>query len=43
MAIGWVQLDGNWYFLQGSGVMATGTHYINGVSYTFDSNGVLID
>ena len=40
---GWIELeDGTHYFAAG-GVMAVGTATIDGVEYTFDENGVLIE
>ena len=51
MHTGWLQLNGNWYYLCTTterdagyaplGAMLIGTYTINGISYTFDSNGVL--
>ena len=41
---GWVNPDGYWYYLDPSelGAMVTGTTMtIDGVSYTFDANGIM--
>ena len=38
----WIELSGKTYYCQEDGRMATGTVTIDGVTYTFDSNGVLI-
>ncbi|MGI5893172.1 MAG: leucine-rich repeat domain-containing protein [Candidatus Merdivicinus sp.] len=41
MATGWLNLSGNWYYLNQYGCMVTGSQTINGVSYSFNSNGTL--
>ena len=41
---GWINPDGYWYYLDPSelGAMVTGTTMtIDGVSYTFDANGIM--
>lgn len=38
----WVKDGAYWYYLDGNGYMVTGTHYINGKNYTFNSNGVWV-
>lgn len=35
----WIKSGDYWYYLNASGHMLTGTHSINGKSYTFDSSG----
>jgi glucan-binding YG repeat protein len=42
MKTGWQQISGKWYYLGTNGVMVTGTHTIEGKSYTFNSSGVWI-
>lgn len=39
---GWITLGGSTYYIDSSKGMYTGVHDINGTSYCFDSNGVLI-
>ena len=40
---GWANMSGKrYYFDPTSGAMYTGKHVINGVTYTFGSNGVLV-
>ena len=43
MHTGWLQDNGKWYYLDPTnGDMYTGTHVIDGKTYTFDSSGALI-
>ena len=42
MATGWLKVGGSWYYLEASGAMATGERTIDGVRYSFDSEGRLI-
>lgn len=37
----WVTVDGNTYYFNVNGIMVTGSRYINGTKYVFDSEGVL--
>ena len=39
---GWHQQDGKWYYIK-NGQVTTGTIYVNGTLYEFDTNGVWID
>ena len=40
MATGWLLLGNTWYYLTpGNGAMVTGTQVIDGVEYTFFSDG----
>ena len=41
MASGWLNDGGNWYYLDGSGVMQTGWQYINGNWYYMDRSGAM--
>ena len=41
MRTGWLQLDGTWYYLSGSGAMVTGRQIIDGKVYSFALNGAL--
>ena len=44
MKTGWLKYQGNTYYLDPhKGYMYTGTHVIDGVTYTFDTNGALIN
>ena len=38
----WVEDGGVWYYLDSEGYMVTGTHIIDGVSYTFNDYGVWV-
>lgn len=43
MATGWLSYKGKWYYLDpNKGYMYTGTHVIDGKTYTFDSSGALV-
>ncbi len=39
----WLYDGGKWYYLNSSGYMVTGTQTIDGVTYTFGSDGALIE
>lgn len=39
--IGWLKLNGTWYYLKSNGVMATDWQKISGKWYYFDSSGVM--
>ena len=39
MLIGWVEVEGSWYYLNASGAMVTGTQWIDGVRHWFFHNG----
>ena len=39
MLIGWVNVNGTWYFLNASGAMVTGTQWIDGERHWFYGNG----
>ena len=41
MATGWLEEGGRTFYLSESGAMLTGTHVIDGVTYTFDIYGAL--
>ena len=41
MLTGWQQINGRWYYFDGSGAMLTGWHYFNGRWYCFDGNGAM--
>jgi endonuclease YncB( thermonuclease family) len=43
MATGWITDKGKTYYLSGSGAMVIGTQVIEGVGYTFDGSGALVD
>ena len=43
MQTGWLFYGDDWYFLSDSGEMLTGTYTIDGVEYTFDDDGVLVE
>ena len=42
MRTGWLSLGGKWYYLKGSGAMATGDCVIGGKSHFFDGSGAMI-
>lgn len=42
MLIGWLMLDGAWYYLNSSGARLTGIHDIGGKTYVFDKNGAML-
>ena len=42
MRIGWVQLESGSYYMLSNGEVATGEHTIDGVTYRFGDDGVLI-
>lgn len=41
MQTGWLELNGTWYWLDGSGAMATGWRYINGTWYWLYGDGAM--
>ena len=41
MAVGWVKVDGSWYYMDGSGAMQTGWINDNGTWYYTGPNGVM--
>ena len=44
MATGWLELNGNTFFLEANGAMACNTiKVIGNVTYEFDGNGVLVN
>lgn len=40
MKTGWLDLNGTWYYLDGSGAMVTGSRTINGKTNLFSKSGV---
>jgi len=40
MHMGWLWNGGHWYYMDGGVMLHDGTWEIDGVAYTFDSNGV---
>ncbi|PFZ38578.1 hypothetical protein COL56_30330 [Bacillus pseudomycoides] len=42
MKTGWLQENGNWYYLQSNGAMAIGDYFIDGKWYTFNNNGAMM-
>ena len=39
----WKEIDGNWYYFDGTGCMVTGSYLINGRTERFDGQGVWIE
>jgi len=42
MATGWVQWNGDWYYLRGDGAMATGWVQSGGLWYYMQADGAMI-
>ena len=42
MKTGWLEEDGNWYYLNQDGAVQTGTSTICDIDYNFNSSGQLI-
>ncbi|MCI8451747.1 MAG: mannosyl-glycoprotein endo-beta-N-acetylglucosaminidase [Eggerthellaceae bacterium] len=43
MHVGWLKLDGAWYYLEASGAAARGLRTVGGVEYRFDAKGLWVD
>ena len=42
MKTGWINVDKNWYYMNGSGSMARGMINVNNVSYYLDESGKML-
>ena len=42
MQTGWLMQEDNWFYLNPNGLMVVGEAQIDGVSYTFGENGVMV-
>lgn len=42
MVTGWLNINGNWYYMGADGAMRTGTQVIGGTTYIFNQDGAWV-